>query len=104
MMSSNDQNTIDRLRRMLTEKRAENARLQDALTEAERKWNLTVGDRDACLGELAKAIAEFEYRDGNIRDVIKEAVQTATLCLKIADMVGNEKVPSEIEIKMKGKR
>ena len=37
------------------------ARLQVALTEAERKWNLTVGDRDACLGELAKAERE---RDG----------------------------------------
>ena len=33
----------------------------EALEEAERKWNLTVGDRDACLGELAKAERE---RDG----------------------------------------
>ncbi len=39
------------------------------------------------LGELAKAIAEMEYRSGMIDDVYNEAIQTATLCLKIAEMV-----------------
>jgi len=38
------------------------------------------------LGETAKAIGEFEYRGGLAEDVVKEAIQTATLCLKIAEM------------------
>lgn len=38
------------------------------------------------LGELAKAMSEHYYRDGKVEDVIKEAVQTATLVLKIAEM------------------
>ena len=38
------------------------------------------------LGELAKAICEFEYRDGSSRDIAKEAIQVATLALKIAEM------------------
>jgi len=43
------------------------------------------------LGELAKAIAELTYRNGSANDVFKEALQTATLCLKIAHMAGREK-------------
>ena len=39
------------------------------------------------LGELAKAIAEFEYRNGKGKDVCDEAIQVATLSLKIAEMV-----------------
>ena len=38
------------------------------------------------LGELAKAIAEHEYRYGTGNDIYDEAIQTATLCLKIAEM------------------
>ena len=38
------------------------------------------------LGELAKAISEHEYRTGSRRDVVNEAIQTATLSLKIAEM------------------
>jgi NTP pyrophosphatase (non-canonical NTP hydrolase) len=38
------------------------------------------------LGELAKAISEYAYRDGRLEDVIKEAIQTATLAIKIAIM------------------
>jgi len=38
------------------------------------------------LGELANAISEREYRHGTTYDVVKEAIQTATLCLKIAEM------------------
>ena len=38
------------------------------------------------LGELAQAIAEYEYRQGTRKQVINEAIQTATLCLKIAEM------------------
>ena len=38
------------------------------------------------LGELSNAISEYVYRKGSIDDIIKEAVQTATLSLKIAQM------------------
>ncbi len=38
------------------------------------------------LGELAKAIKEYEYREGTRAEVIKEAIQIATLALKIAEM------------------
>jgi len=38
------------------------------------------------LGELAQAIAEYQYRDGTRDDVVNEAIQTATLCIKIAEM------------------
>lgn len=39
------------------------------------------------LGEVAKAIIEYTYRDGTKEEIIKESIQTATLCLKIAEMV-----------------
>ncbi len=39
------------------------------------------------LGELAKAIAEYEYRDGTWMEIRKEAIQVATLALKIAEMM-----------------
>jgi hypothetical protein len=38
------------------------------------------------LGSLAKAISEHEYRGGSKERVISEAVQVATLALKIAAM------------------
>jgi len=38
------------------------------------------------LGETANAIGEFTFRCGNPEDVVKEAIQTATLMLKIAEM------------------
>ena len=38
------------------------------------------------IGELAQAIAEYEYRQGTRKQVVMEAIQTATLCLKIAEM------------------
>ncbi len=38
------------------------------------------------LGELAKAISEYEYRNGTKNAVVKEAIQLATLALKIAEM------------------
>lgn len=37
-------------------------------------------------GELAKAIAENYYRAGSLEAVVKEAIQVATLALKIAEM------------------
>ena len=38
------------------------------------------------LGEVSKAISEHEYLDGTTSSIIHEAVQAATLCLKIAEM------------------
>ncbi|MBM4136950.1 MAG: hypothetical protein FJ241_08995 [Nitrospira sp.] len=38
------------------------------------------------LGSLAKAIGEYEYRDGTKEKVVAEAVQVATLALTIAEM------------------
>lgn len=38
------------------------------------------------LGETAKAISEHHYRGGSATAVVKEAIQTATLALKIAEM------------------
>ena len=43
------------------------------------------------LGSLAKAISEYEYRKGSKAKVISEAVQVATLALKIAEMYEREK-------------
>jgi len=42
------------------------------------------------LGELAQAISEHYYRGGSAENVIKEAIQTATLCLKIVEMYKDE--------------
>ncbi len=38
------------------------------------------------LGELSEAISEHNFRDGSAEDCVKEAIQVATLCLKIAEM------------------
>ena len=38
------------------------------------------------LGSLAKAIGEYEYRNGTKEKVVSEAIQVATLALKIAEM------------------
>jgi len=38
------------------------------------------------LGELSAAIADWRFRDGEPSRVVAEAVETATLCLKIAEM------------------
>ena len=39
------------------------------------------------LGELAKAISEHEYRNGSWAAIYNEAIQVATLSLKIAEMI-----------------
>ena len=44
-------------------------------------------------GELAKAISEFEYKKGLQSEVVNEAIQTATLSLKIAEIFLNLEVP-----------
>ena len=38
------------------------------------------------IGELAKAITELEYNNAYLEDVRREAIQAATLALKIAEM------------------
>ena len=38
------------------------------------------------LGELSNSISEWRYRTGPRSDIVKEAIQTATLSLKIAEM------------------
>jgi len=38
------------------------------------------------LGELSEAINEWHFRGASSEDVVNEAVQTATLALKIAEM------------------
>lgn len=38
------------------------------------------------LGELSNAISEYYYRKGDRESVVKEAIQVATLALKIAEM------------------
>lgn len=42
------------------------------------------------LGELSKAISEYVYRDGNKEDIVKEAIQVATLAIKIARMADEQ--------------
>lgn len=39
------------------------------------------------LGELANAISEFMYRKGKPQEIFFEAIQVATLALKIAEMI-----------------
>jgi len=38
------------------------------------------------LGELSETIVDWHFREGLPEPVINEAIQTATLCLKIAEM------------------
>ena len=38
------------------------------------------------VGEVSRAICELEYRSGTHHDVYLEAIQVATLALKIAEM------------------
>ncbi len=43
------------------------------------------------LGELSAAICDNEYhRNSKRKDIVKEAIQTATLCLKIAAMYSDD--------------
>ncbi len=39
------------------------------------------------IGELAQAIGELEFREGTYKEVYDEAVQSAMLSIKIAEMV-----------------
>ena len=48
------------------------------------------------LGELSEAISEWEYRGGLVEDIVKEAIQTATLAMKIAEMFRHTLVREEL--------
>jgi len=52
-------------------------------TRTPAEWMLYLSEE---VGELAEAISEREYRNGRNADVLKEAIQVATLALKIAEM------------------
>ena len=41
------------------------------------------------IGELAEAMADYKFRNGNNLNVAREAIQAATLTLKIAEMFLN---------------
>ncbi|MDI6755332.1 MAG: hypothetical protein QME78_13175 [Thermodesulfobacteriota bacterium] len=58
-------------------------------------WKWGIQDRESFewlayateeLGELSRAISEYQYRGDLQSKVVNEAIQTATLCLKIAEM------------------
>ena len=48
------------------------------------------------IGEMSQAISNYLYNDNSLRTpVVNEAIQSATLCLKIAEMFLNEKTTHE---------
>ena len=47
------------------------------------------------LGETSDAISEWFYRGGEPEHVVKEAIQTATLCIKIAEMFNHIEVNND---------
>lgn len=48
-------------------------------------------------GELAKAISEWQYRNGDAVNIVKEAIQVATLALKIAEMLNDEETMKHLK-------
>lgn len=48
------------------------------------------------FGEVSKAINEAVYRNGPASDVVNEAIQVATLALKIAEMYRAIGVPARL--------
>lgn len=48
------------------------------------------------FGEVSKAINEAVYRNGPASDVVNEAIQVATLALKIAEMHRAISVPARL--------
>jgi hypothetical protein len=71
---------------LIEKMRAENVRQLDkwgVQTRTPAEWILYLGEE---YGELCQAVSEAEYRGGPWSAVLKEAIQTATLALKIAEM------------------
>jgi|TARA_R100000093_G_scaffold69818_2_gene42281 NTP pyrophosphatase (non-canonical NTP hydrolase) len=52
-------------------------------TRTPAEWHLFLSEE---VGELAEAIAEHQFRQGSKNHVVSEAIQVATLALKIAEM------------------
>lgn len=53
------------------------------------EWLAYLGEE---VGEVDKAVSEYMYRNGTREEIVKEAIQVATLALKIAEMAsgGND--------------
>jgi NTP pyrophosphatase (non-canonical NTP hydrolase) len=47
------------------------------------EWLMFLGEE---YGELCEAVAENQFRGGERSEIVKEAIQVATLALKIAEM------------------
>lgn len=54
-------------------------------------WYTILGEE---VGELAQAILEYEHGDGGIDSIVKEAIQVATVAIKLAEMNMEDKWPS----------
>lgn len=50
------------------------------------------------FGELAKAVMEHHYRDGDPANIVKEATQVATLGLKVAKMAKEQLMSRRREV------
>ena len=71
--------------------------VEDILIESDeqvRKWNIQTKSLPEWMlyateevGELADAILEFTYREGNVVKAYSEAIQVVTLYLKIAEII-----------------
>ena len=57
-------------------------------THAPSEWLMFLGEE---YGELCQAVLEHQFADGNKLAVVEEAIQTATLALKIAEMYMEKK-------------
>ncbi len=58
-------------------------------------WMLILSEEH---GELAQALLQYEYEDGPVDQVIKEAIQIATLAIKIAEMFLAERCEKYITV------
>jgi len=74
---------IEHLVRMIKQENDSQIAKWDIQDRTAFEWLCYLGEE---VGELNQAIAEEHYRRGNVSDVVEEAIQVATLSLKIADM------------------
>jgi NTP pyrophosphatase (non-canonical NTP hydrolase) len=74
---------IDKLIELVGQENERQLEKWDVQQATSFEWMLYLTEE---IGELAQAINEFEYREGNAEDIVNEAIQSATLCLKIAEM------------------
>ncbi len=74
---------IDKLVKMIQEENIKQVGKWGIQNRTAFEWMTYITEE---IGELAEAITEFEYRNGKIDNIITEAIHSATLCLKIAEM------------------